>query len=779
VIDDSHVPCLVSCQTEFLSFVIPKCFLLVISLYHPFWNNKEKHEEAIFCVTSIIDFCMLNCLDPLKARIVICGDFNDLRSFQNEISSLTNCKQIVQFPTRGDNTLDMIFTNFPCMNLPRCIPPVGKSDHTCVLWCPTRKSRVSVKKKVRKYSKSSIASFHSFLNSVDWMSYLQHISDLDVAFTTFHDSLFAVFDFFFPFVYVRIRATDKPWVRPSLKNLINARDRAYSCGQTAKYLRLRKEVLVHIKYLKAKFFAEISATKDQRKIWKAIRCHSGDNVCGTDSSLPFSPDEFNEFFSSVFQSQEPYSAPHDPSSKPPYVFHVHEVNDILSSLKRKSCGPDGLPFWVFRDSTFCLSPVVTYLLNWSMKDAHFPSCLKKACVVPIPKVCKPVSVTDFRPISLLPILSKVFEKLVAKYCILPFIRMKLKSLQFAYLPGPGSGTSCALTLLYDRIVNFLDKPGAVRLLSIDFSKAFDKILHSSIIKSALDLGVPTHVVSWIASFLNGRSQCVRVANSISSFSTISSGVPQGSVLGPILFCIVVDNFSCVCPNSMCIKYADDISLIHFVRFSSHDNLQSEWDNAIKWSKDNCLPINFSKSCVLDIVTKSSLCLSPVNLSNGVTLKNVSCVSLLGVIFSSNMTWNLHFDRVVRKASKRIYLMYNLVRAGCPSELLIRAYVAYIRSIMLYSFPVLCNAPSYLFNRFTKIEKRIVRLIKVAPGQSLDMAAESMCTRLFTSIEGNSSHPLRVMFSKRDPTPRSNCSLMPPLARTKRYSRSFVKFARPV
>lgn len=206
---------------------------------------------------------------------------------------------------------------------------------------------------------------------------------------------------------------------------------------------------------------------------------------------------------------------------------------------------------------------------------------------------------------------------------------------------------------------------------------------------------------------------------------------------------------------MCVKYADDVSLIHFVRFSSHDNLQSEWDNAIKWSKDNCLPINFSKSCVLDIVTKSSLCLSPVNLSNDVTLKNVSCVSLLGVIFSSNLTWNLHFDRIVKKASKRIYLMYNLVRAGCPSELLIRAYVAYIRSIMLYSFPVLCNAPSYPFNRFTKIEKRIVRLIKVAPGQSLDMAAESMCTRLFTSIEGNPSHPLRVMFCKRDQIGRAH------------------------
>ena len=125
--------------------------------------------------------------------------------------------------------------------------------------------------------------------------------------------------------------------------------------------------------------------------------------------------------------------------------------------------------------------------------------------------------------------------------------------------------------MYDRILNFLDTPGAVRVLSIDFSKAFDNVLHYRIINSAVEFQLPMKIIEWLHSYLSHRFQCVRVHNTFSSRSKISSGVPQGSVLGPLLFCMAIDKFTCVSPNSMCLKYADDVTILHFIRSPSDDN----------------------------------------------------------------------------------------------------------------------------------------------------------------------------------------------------------------
>ena len=171
---------------------------------------------------------------------------------------------------------------------------------------------------------------------------------------------------------------------------------------------------------------------------------------------------------------------------------------------------------------------------------------------PIPKISRGVGVADYRPISLLPILSKVLERLVSKHFILPFIHKYLSNPQFAYISVPGTGACCSLSLTYDRILNFLDTPSAVRILSIDFSKAFDKILHSSILKSASHFSIPKNIVHWIHSFCPSRSQCVRVNSVYSLWSHIRSGVSQSSVLGPLLFLMVVDELPCVSMNSMCI-----------------------------------------------------------------------------------------------------------------------------------------------------------------------------------------------------------------------------------
>ena len=226
---------------------------------------------------------------------------------------------------------------------------------------------------------------------------------------------------------------------------------------------------------------------------------------------------------------------------------------------------------------------------------------------------------------------KVFERIVLTKFILPNVTSSIHPSQFAYVPRPGTGTTSPLVLLYHHILEFLDSSsGAVRVLSVDFSKAFDKLSHSAIVDACLRLGLNAVFIRWIRSFLCDRLQRVVCGNSVSPWVQISSGVPQGSVLGPILFCLVIDQLSPVCSNTKMVKYADDVVFLHFLPTPSSDHLQLEWNSLVKWSDDFFLPINFSKCKVMDFVTKKNITLSPVQIhvSPGTNVMSVSYLNFL-------------------------------------------------------------------------------------------------------------------------------------------------------
>ena len=233
-----------------------------------------------------------------------------------------------------------------------------------------------------------------------------------------------------------------------------------------------------------------------------------------------------------------------------------------------------MPSWIFRVFADFLSSSICFIFNRSFQSGRFPSCFKVANIIPIPKCSHPLSISDYRPISMLPILSKLLERLVVKKVIVPLVIDRVSTSQFAYLPRLGSGTIPALVTVHHKIVHFLDSsPGAVRLLSTDFSKAFDKLPHHVILDACRRFDLPDSIVGWVSSFLSNRKQRVFINSKVSEWVSIPSGVPQGSVLGPILFCLAVDNLKAVCDNSVIVKYADDVLLLHFVRHASDDQLQ--------------------------------------------------------------------------------------------------------------------------------------------------------------------------------------------------------------
>ena len=185
---------------------------------------------------------------------------------------------------------------------------------------------------------------------------------------------------------------------------------------------------------------------------------------------------------------------------------------------------------------------------------------------------------------------------------------------------------------------------------------------------------------------------------------------------------------------------------------------------------------------MDIVTKSSLRLNPVSCNDTSALNNVNSVSFLGVTLSNDLKWNLHFDKCIKKACKRIFLIRNLRRARCSSSLLFRVYVSFIRStcILLYAVPCFCNAPKHLFDKFLRIERRIFRIIGPDSSSfpSLSDAVNTSCCKLFNNIDKFPNHSLRHLFSNRFfSSTRSTSTPRPPLARTCRFKNSFIRFCK--
>ena len=299
--------------------------------------------------------------------------------------------------------------------------------------------------------------------------------------------------------------------------------------------------------------------------------------------------------------------PLDSFSSLPSRSLVITLDDGITSFKRlNNCSPgvDGLPPWLFRD--YCSWPTrpAQHIFNLSVSNVVVPDCFKKAFVVPIPKVKNP-SCEEFRPISMLPVLSKVLEKIILRKWLLPLVP-KINKDHFTFVPRDGQGTTLALTHIMNKILSFTDTPGAVRLVMIDFSKAFDKLTHNTILNALTKIKAPKELFMWISSFLRHRQQCIKISDIYSEWYLATSGVPQGGVLSPILFALAVNDLNVKSSNSTLVKYTDDICLLHFMRSSEDDNLQEEFNNIVSWSTDHGLQINSKKTKLLNFQTKKEI-----------------------------------------------------------------------------------------------------------------------------------------------------------------------------
>jgi hypothetical protein len=487
----------------------------------------------------------------------------------------------------------------------------------------------------------------------------------------------------------------------------------------------------------------------------------------------FKPEDIQEFDVSRYS----LVCEHDDSR-----IEAYEVDFLLKHIKSLATGPDCIPGLAFKLFSEFLAEPLAFLYNMSLKHGIIPSLWKLANVIPIPK-----SKEEFRPISLLCIPMKILEKLVLSKWLSPSFQRPFCASQFAFVPNTKYGGCCnALTLATSWTLQALDKGAEyIRWLAIDFRKAFDTVSHKKILNTLVNhFRVSGKVVSWLHNYFTARMQGVVYKNIYTSpYLECSSGVPQGSILGPVLFamlldpCIISDKYA----NSKLVYYADDCTLLSSVFPNQPDFLQDDADLFISSTKEQGLEINPGKCQIISFRARSSIVIPPVVSLNSVPVTQVSSIKILGVWFTSDLKWTLHLDYTYKKCARASFFIKMLYNRGVRGHLLRTICDSLVFSHLTYCWPVICNCTNLALKRFILLDSRMMKLCRSSYNTSaLRSRLDRQCSRLAKKICGHEGHPLEMCFERNVSSStmilRKHKKFHPVYARKTMLRNSFTKFA---
>ena len=358
-----------------------------------------------------------------------------------------------------------------------------------------------------------------------------------------------------------------------------------------------------------------------------------------------------------------------------------------------------------------VSPILCDIFNLSLSTGQIPEAWKLSRVIPIFKSGDPQSASNYRPISLQPICCKLLEKVVHGQVLQHlFVNNILTERQFGFLPR--SSTTDALITALHEWHGHLDNHKSVAMALFDLSKAFDRVPHSPLLQKLSAAGLSGPLLSWFRSYLSDRTQLVAVRGVDSKPVPVVSGVPQGSVLGPLLFLVYVNDLclSSFSQNSSIILYADDTTL--FKPISSPTDLvefQSDINIIDAWFSNNHLTANASKTKVMVISTKHDPFSDLTLTLNGLPIDRVHSAKFLGVWLTDKLSWNLHVDTICKKSRKIIGFIHRSFQSA-PSNIRRILYLALVRPILEYGSATFHPLNSTLTKRLEGTQRFACRVI---------------------------------------------------------------------
>lgn len=702
-------------------------------------------------------FNFINCLSTLASdKLLLLGDFNfrdinwdngsAINSLSNDFIEVLRDNFLIQnitIPTRarGSDTphiLDLVISNDNFITDIDYCAPLGKSDHaSLVIKCIWQSNNID--NSVRyNFNKGDYEAFRNYVN-IDWVSVFEDcINNVEKMWNKFKNILLNGNTLFVPTVCKFSTWKRKKWVRPidnNIKTNIKLKKKSWKkfirtkdIVDYNKYKAIRNEVRYNTRQLYKDEQNKIAkeCKSNPKKFWNYINSKTKShnkieelysiNDNGVETVVSNDLDKANvlsNYFSSVFNTDSCEELPPcDVTCSTEMDNITIDVEDIKKRLNNlnvyKSYGPDMLHPRILKELKNEIALPLKLIFECSLATKLLPEDWKLGNITPIFKKGKKSCVNNYRPVSLTCVLCKLLESIIRDHIIEHLTSNKLFSeKQFGFIKGRSTVTQ--LLEILDKWTDWLESGGQIDVIYTDLEKAFDKVPHKLLIHKLKAYNLNSQVIDWIISFLSNRQQRVRLFNTYSNWVQVISGIPQGSILGPLLFLIYVNDIQETCRlGSNLYLYADDSKLFRYIsgEFESFA-LQSDLTNLKDWFTKWLLKLNIDKCKVVsfgrNVINVHQYCIEDVE------IEHVQHIKDLGVTFEAKLNFSLHINDKVNKANSILGIIKRNFRY-LSQESFVMLYKSLVRSHLEYANVVWCPYKKGDISLLERVQRRATKLI---------------------------------------------------------------------
>ena len=566
-----------------------------------------------------------------------------------------------------------------------------------------------------------------------------------------------------------------------------------------KYLEIKRKCRKECRKARAQYLNKISEDKDNKKMfWNYVKSKRKDNIScqqlkdkfGKPQSDPSTKANIlNDQFSSVWSTPTNVDhkfRDHGAPDIDDLNISIKGVHKLLSNLKPfKATGPDGIPPFILKELAYELAPPFALLFEASLLQGILPSDWTSAFITPIFKKGDPLQASNYRPVSLTSVPSKIMEHIICSHIMR---HLERHNVLCDNQHGFRKFRSCESQLIstVEDLAKNLDIGNQTDMILLDFSKAFDKVNHSSLLSKLQHYGIKGKLHKWISGFLEKRTQKVLLEGATSSATTVLSGVPQGTVLGPLLFLIYINDLpKFISPGTQLKLFADDSAVYRKIKSSlDHEILQQDLSRLTEWEKEWSMQFHPDKCQLLSITNKKKPSTFTYTIHN-TRIQPTTDAKYLGVTLNNKLSWNTHINTVCQKGNNTLNFIYRNFRTAGP-KIKEQLYKTYVRPALEYSSSVWDPYTQHNIDNLEKVQRRAARVTTntytrdssvTALLQNLNWTplterrARSKCTLLYKALHGDIHIPTDNLKLTQAPT-RHQQNFFIPFARLKPYKHSF-------